>query len=699
MSMGLIYKGGFYSYADKLYDVYIYQEGYSGSATNVGFTDTPLTIEWAETDKLEPVQSSSAKLQLMSDTDRQFVGLYTIKAGSIRLDVYREGTLYWSGTLDPELYTEPFAYNDGYGVELTFSDFAILDRINFGGTGFKTIREIIEESVSATQISEMTVEEHISTKLFDGSSSNLLDATSVQSQNFYDEDDEPMTVREVLEETLRPFALRIIQKAGAIHVYDLNALYNDMPAEAVTWDSDDSTLSVDTIYNNVSLKYSPYERTTMLEGTVDPDTVAGRQITTYFSTNAGSNDEIGFYTVLSDSAKGLEKHANAKFYRIDPVYSGESEAGVAWTVETFASRNAGKYNSYVQDPSATTGEMLIKVPDTPFLTYIGATGSDNYRLKISLKVLFDPRYNPFEEADTDNEEGNWKEQQDRANFAYVPIKLTLRDGNGNALYHYANNAVKNSESFANPGEKAYWKAGEAAWGDAWLCWYQGNRKNESGLGGWQTNKQIIGYYRNALPALFDKRGSGELIKLPPVSGYVEMQIGTGIPVYDYGKETKQSNYDQCRWLLYKEPKIEIVEKTGNGINTKDIEYKAWLNVDAEEGLNIDTVLGTMLSPSPAALGQLFDSSNYQVRSSYYRAGVTDLIEKLLIGTVYTQYATPHKTLSGTVELLNGFGTYTDKHEPGAYILLSETQDLRAEQSNVKMVQFEADNYQGIKYDE
>lgn len=119
--------------------------------------------------------------------------------------------------------------------------------------------------------------------------------------------------------------------------------------------------------------------------------------------------------------------------------------------------------------------------------------------------------------------------------------------------------MKNSESFANPGEKAYWKAGEAAWGDAWLCWYQGNRKNESGLGGWQTNKQIIGYYRNALPALFDKRGSGELIKLPPVSGYVEMQIGTGIPVYDYGKETKQSNYDQCRWLLYKEPKIEFVE--------------------------------------------------------------------------------------------------------------------------------------------
>ena len=119
MSMNLRYEGGFYSYSDVLYDVKIYQEGYSGAVTDVDFTDTPLTIEWQETDKLEPVQSSSAKLQLYSDSDRQFVDLYTVKAGSVRLDVYREGNLYWSGTLDPELYEEPFAYKTDYGVDLT----------------------------------------------------------------------------------------------------------------------------------------------------------------------------------------------------------------------------------------------------------------------------------------------------------------------------------------------------------------------------------------------------------------------------------------------------------------------------------------------------------------------------------------------------------------------------------------------------
>lgn len=695
MSMQLRYKGGFFSIRNTLYNIYIYQDGYNGEASFVAFTDTPLTIEWPEVDKLEPVMSSSAKLQLYASSDRCFADLYTVKAGSIRLDVYRDNNLYWSGTLDPELYEEHFAYLSDYGVELTFSDFAILDRKKFSSSGFKTLREIITNAIGLMNINYLGVSEKISTKLFSSSSDNILGATSVQCQNYYDEDGEPMTMREALDETLRPFALKMIQKAGQLHVFDLNAMSNE-DAAFVQWDSDDSTYSVDKVYNNVKLTYSPYEKTTLIEGAVDQETVTGKEITTWFSTEATSNDEIGFKTILSDTAKGLKKGDNAKYYRIVPVYSGDEEAGVAWTVETFASRNSGTYVNYLQEPTENIGNMLFAVPDTAFVANTGTT-KDNYRLKISLKLLFDPRYNPFEEASKTNEEGNWKDQQNRANFVYVPIKLLLKDGVGTVLYHYDNHAVKDSDSFANPGEKAYWKRGDATWGDCYLCWYQGNRKNESGIGGWQTNKQIIGYYRGDLPALFDKRGTGELINLPPVSGYLEMQVGTGIIAYDYGREIKDSVYTQCRWLLYKDPKIDFVEKTGNTIATKDIEYSAWLNKDAEEGIKIETKLGTMPDPSPAALGQLYDTSSQTIRNSYYRAGVTDYLEKLLIGTVYSQYATPNIVLSGTAELIESFGTYKDNNETGNYIILSEMQDLRMDQSNIKMVQFKGDDYDGIKY--
>ena len=87
MSMNLRYRYGFYSYKDVLYEVDIYQEGFSGEVQQVGYGESPVEIEWQETDKLEPVQSSSATVQLFSDNDRQFVDLYTVKAGSVRLDV------------------------------------------------------------------------------------------------------------------------------------------------------------------------------------------------------------------------------------------------------------------------------------------------------------------------------------------------------------------------------------------------------------------------------------------------------------------------------------------------------------------------------------------------------------------------------------------------------------------------------------
>ncbi len=281
---------------------------------------------------------------------------------------------------------------------------------------------------------------------------------------------------------------------------------------------------------------------------------------------------------------------------------------------------------------------------------------------------------------------------------YVPFKLTVRNDSGVALYHYDNKGVKNSSSFARPGSLALWRTGEASWGDAWLCWYQGNRKNESGIGGWQVNKQSIGYYRGNLPTIFDKLGNGELISLPPVGGYLELQIGTGVVAYDYGKEIKESVYSQCRWLLYKDAAIDVVQHTGSSISAQDIETKAWLNRDAKEGLKIDTKLGCMDSPSPAALGQLFKTSDFSACNSFWRAGNTDTLERLMIGTIYSQYAEPLKKLGGEVDILTDFGIYTDKHEPGNYIVLAESQDLRNDTDSIVMVQVLNDNYTAVKYE-
>lgn len=707
MSMKLRYKGGFYSQNETLYEVRIYQNGYEGSkVTPIAFCDDPLEIEWAETDKLEPVQSSSATLQLYCDSDRQFTDLYTVEAGSIRMDVFRDGSLYWSGTMDPELYEEPFSYCSDYAVKLTFADFAILDRLSYTGQGFTTVEALLTRLIDASGIHSDGLTYYGSTSLWlrEPSPATFLKDISLLADNFYDEDGQAMTLREVMDETLRPFALRLLQKNGRIHVYDLNGLSTALEPEEIQWESDDANLSYDKIYNNVSVSFSPYHHKTLLNATVDRDSVPDTQ-TTHIPINTSQAIE-GFKIALSDTAKGgLEKAPEAKYFKITPVFSGSEEAGVAWTIrpsKTFVESSA----SLVEQPGPTTKGMLMKAVSQPFLAY--TSQNDRFLLKLSLDVLADVRFNPFESADMKdendgypNEQGNFNTRfKQWCNFSYIPIRLILRDEQGRAISHYTNRSIVSPTGGYQ--QSGTWQAGEGAWGDAFLAYYDlDDRQSNTGLGGWQTNKQCIGYYRNDLPILFHKRGSGEFIKLPSSGGWLDVQVGDGLPTYDYKSKNswqmKTEIYKLIRWLLYRNLKIELVDKNYQSIQAEDVEINAWINREAKEELKIDTVIGTLDGPSPTALGQVFNTSDRSVVSVFTRGELKDRLEKLLIGTIYTNYASKHTILSGSVRLLPGFGLYSEASEEGVFMLLSETQKLREDLSEIQMVQFESDHYEGIEY--
>ena len=88
-----------------------------------------VVIEWGEVSKEEPLCPSTATIRVISPDDGTYQNLYTIKAGSVGAHIYRDGQLYWAGTLDAEFYEEPYETRDNYVVSLTFSDFGVLDRI------------------------------------------------------------------------------------------------------------------------------------------------------------------------------------------------------------------------------------------------------------------------------------------------------------------------------------------------------------------------------------------------------------------------------------------------------------------------------------------------------------------------------------------------------------------------------------------
>lgn len=196
---------------------------------------------------------------MVSPGDRTYEDLYIILPGSIRLEVLRNGLLYWSGALDPEFYEEPYSAFDEYEVKLTFSDFGILDRLKYDLTGTRTLENILQYALrrSKIQYGELN-QDYLSTYLEEGGTRATLDKISVRSDNFYDEDGEACTLYEVIEGMLQPLALKLIQKNGKIWVYDLNGLYLHGITKGILWKSDDQIMGVDKVINNVKITFSPY---------------------------------------------------------------------------------------------------------------------------------------------------------------------------------------------------------------------------------------------------------------------------------------------------------------------------------------------------------------------------------------------------------------------------------------------------------
>ena len=731
MALGIRYSGQFWSQRGVTWRVDILQEGYGGlEPGELHFpSDCPLEINWSATDKMDPVQSSSATLKIISDTDRRFVDLYTVEVGAVRMDVYREGALYWSGTLDTELYEEPYSTADGYDVSLTFSDFACLDRLDWSGEGLLSVYDLVVSCLNKTGIQYRALDlSGISTQV--NYNTMTLEEVHVLQENFFDEDGEAMTAREVLEETLKPFALRIIQKAGKVWVYDLNGIFSRVTDE-VEWDGADAVLSADKIYNNVRVTFSPYGDAEMMKGKVTEDPAQTAENGILIRQNYHKDQ----YEQQPDALEGFRLHydeshesnmaisGGVKFFQINSIYSGQDETGVIATFKKGDDPVAvgDGTNDSVTHQILTPGDcgtiqdgnvnstLIITCPKA-FLGYVSSKRYD-YRLRINLDLLFDVRYNPFEPEGDYNDNASWRDgifsinkhdgpfqnMQDWCNFGYVPIKLSLQDASGNTLYHYENKSIMEGSGCSQRG--ARWVGGAASWGDAYLCYYDfEDRKSKCGFGGWKTNKQIIGYYRDDLPEKWKDIEDGEYIGLPPESGYLLLEIGSGIHQFDYQREVKDI-YKFCRWIAYKEPSITLCKLNYKEVEMEDIEDMAWLNRAAKEELAIDTKLGTLPKSFgvPNAKGQVF-KENGEAYSKFTRAGVEARLERLLIGTVYSQYASRQDTLSGTVKLLPTFGIYSDAATQGKFILLSEIQDCIKDESDIKMAILSAEEYHGIEYE-
>lgn len=768
MSKQLRYMGEFLSRKSDVWRVEILQDAAQPYATIGQLTfeaDEALVIEWKHTDKEEVICGSEATIKIESPTDRAYEDLYTIEVGKIRMDVYRNNSLYWSGALDPEFYEEPYEKARYYVVTLTFSDFGILDRLKYNLSGMQTLQTILTDALTRSVINygSLDASTYCTTKFTDGTAATPA-TLAIRSDNFYDEDAEPFTLKKVVEGILQPLALRMIQRNGKVFIYDLNGLYNSAQRRAVTWDGDSQTMGVDKVANNVKVNFSPYSSAELMSGELEYNGEYSVEIVQDRDNNAlvadpgnfvyayypdygdehrvgGSVDYnlINFAIFIGSQGKGLSYlNPSARYCHILPLVGGPSECdGIAWAFYSGGHGPLAEYHHWPKQILNTPGKargMEIMRTNRVFLPKLAEDDRKTYYVRLSLEMLLDARYNPFTDGNNDgNESGNYNTFKEFTAWAFVPVGVTLYDEAGNALCHYVNSPIANGAAVGHLGwAKGTWESGAANFGDAYLEYYDPNDLNHNaGILGWKANRHCIGRPDNelrrnrsycgdyAMPSIFDsfkQMADGEYIPYPTQGGYLEVKVYAGVNCYDYGEgtimgapvintqETLQWNdkdlYNKIRWLLYKAPKIDLVKNNliFDTAELDDIEYSGYINQAAKEEISIDTICGTSNNVCPTAKGIYCRASDNLQIQKLKRAGVTDHPEKLLIGTLYSQFAERKTTLSGEAVIDTGdICAYTEQNQNGKVFLMSgEIQDVIADTSDVQLTEFKADEYDAIE---
>lgn len=792
------YSGSFVAVDGTIYRADIEQK--SAAPFSVGEltfpAEEPLTIEWDTTDKEEVLHGSTATMQIESPGDRTYIDLYTIEVGNIRLSVYRNGTLYWRGCLDPEFYEEPYEAYDKYDVSLTFTDFGIMDRLKYSLQGYQTLRAIVEDAVSRSGLG-YSVATMLTTSVEGGTADTLLDDICILSENFCDEDGEWDTLQEALEAIFLPLGIHMQSTTeGSVILYDLNAVATSTETEEVYWNSDSQTLGVDKVANNVKITFSPYVSdevlTTELEYTDDykeqrKNGEAFDVYNCYMKDGKGVWDMYrSYWLALSENGKGLAYlNTKARYGHIEPVLgSASEETAVVWlSVTNQAALNTIKFDNaaasnitgstYAAEGYVTNYPALAYMSDSDYQPLMRTTKAcvvpgEDTMLKVSLEILADARYNPFEDEEQDDNQLNEKDNYElisgsKSRVFFVPCTIVLYDGEGNAIYHYQNYKVDKTINYygntnINPFTlyDAGWKSGDADPSDpCFLVYYDNSDRGtfceESCFDGFTTNKYSLLLQQFGVCKKTDVKypttglDEGEYLPLPPEMGYIEVTIYTGGIVYQItsgtsafldqgflgdttttGGGAKKPQLDdilsggtphsqryqlkfqkegcayRIRHLMYKAPQIEYVDAiTGENIDADDIEYSGYINKDAEDNIELDTTCGTSSDELPTARGIYRKAADLTPITELTRAGITDCPERLLIGTLYSQFATRHTTLTGDADIpVSGKRSamaYTEQNQDGKVFWLSgEVQDLITNTSEMTLIEVSPDEFHAIE---
>lgn len=622
----------------------------------------PFVVEYAEVKKLEPVRGSQATMELVSQSIFQFVDLHTDTMQDYLVKFYRDEKLYWLGWLDSELYNEQLSATPPYYATFTASDFNIWERLKYRDaaenpytdiaslmTHLKRCFDALQLPFNKLYISCTTIPEGIAM----AREETPLHVLYMMSANFYDEDAEPMTLREVVENILRPFGLMMVQKDANVYIYDYNTVKRGLPMKRydfASWSyeadesydfnhgnlpdigfmSTDSSYGFEEMVNNVQITSSLYADVKMTEVSISEKTL---------SEENGKVENRRYSLYYYNKCEGIE-NLSGKFAR----YEREGESDID-----------GCYLPYKTNPASLDPVFRVKVP-----TYlIGSDGPANINVKMQAYV--NTRDNPF-----NNEEGIKEDKNSGALKLYCNLYTT--DASETPIKYCDLDREASGgrdEAEINPDRiRNYWE--EATAGTIqpgkFILWFSNEDTANSILDTWVTNANksnpttALGIISTVPSTLVSK---GLNIPTKGNSGFVVFEITGKARVVNPQSDSTSTPVtplaeDKVKHLLLNDISISILDKDGKELSTDDYEFKSYVNKKVATDLADITLKCISANEEKAPIGKANMlkkiDNRYELQLSFTRSGQTDILERLLMCTIHSNFATKKELFTVDIKM-------------------------------------------------
>lgn len=610
-------------------------------AQEITVSYTPFLLEYSEVKKLTPIQGSGATLNLISKTIFQFENLHTDNMQEYLVKFYRGGLLYWIGWLDPELYEENLALYPPYPVEFTAADFNVLERLKFTDSFDKNYTDIapfitqlkrcfdkLSLPFNKLYIGCTTVAEGVSLS----SNETLFHKLYIQSTNFYDEDNKPMSCKEVIESILQPFGLIMVQRDASVYIYDYNTIVLNLKMKVYDFNtltylseesvsfilgdmaeigfrSSNSPYGFEDLINNVSITSSLYADKELFNHSISEKTLSEKKDNVI----TGDKYKIEYYAKDTD----VEALNNTDF--------------VVYTNTDNDATMIGLSLPYTPTPSDQKILSRIKVENKYII------GDANYYINISVKAYVNTRKNPF------NTEEIAPGDTSRAKVLWLICNLYFTDEQGKPVLYYNNIGflpgwwpVGQSEIVPNGGFELFFSPTVDTW-------------NGDPLNVWMTNSDMK--LRTAIgqgypPILQEKNfGVGQNVQLTSaVNGYLVFEILNEGKVDHPGGQGYP--YLEAKNILVNDISVSVKDHNKENVSTDDYEFRSYINknvvTDLEE-LTLKCISANEIKLPIGKANVLRKMDNhYELQLSFTRSEQTDILERLLLCTIHSNYTRKNK---------------------------------------------------------